>query len=164
MADDMTISRRHWCASMLRTLAGGAVSSALLPALMHAERSPVMLTVYKDPSCGCCKKWVAHVAANGFAPVARDRTDMNALKDSLGVPTALRSCHTAVAGKYVIEGHVPAGDVKRLLAAAPKGVLGLAVPGMPSGSPGMEMAGRADRYEVIAFSAGGKSSVFATHG
>ena len=73
------------------------------------------------------------------------RTDMDALKDSLGVPSALRSCHTAVVGKFLIEGHVPAADVKKLISTAPKGVLGLAVPGMPSGSPGMEMAGRSEQ-------------------
>ena len=96
-----------------------------------------------------------HLAATGFAPIARDRTDMDTLKNSLGVPSGLRSCHTAVAGRYLIEGHVPAADIKRLLATKPKDVLGLAVPGMPSGSPGLEMPGRSDRYDVIAFSAGG---------
>jgi hypothetical protein len=88
---------------------------------------------------------------------------MDALKDSLGVPSPLRSCHTAVVGKYVIEGHVPAADLKRLVASAPKGVLGIAVPDMPACSPGMEMGTRRDRYDVIAFSANGKTSVFARH-
>ena len=92
-----------------------------------------------------------------------DRSDMDTLKESLGVPAALRSCHTAVAGKYVIEGHVPASDVKRLLAAKPAGTLGLAAPGMPAGSPGMEMGPRHDRYDVIAFAAKGSTSVFAQH-
>ena len=163
MSNDMTITRRAWCASMLRAFAGGATLSALLPARAHGH-APVSVTVYKDPSCGCCKKWVEHLAANGFAPVARDRTDMDALKNSLGVPPDLRSCHTAVAGKYLIEGHVPAADVKRLLLTKPTNVLGLAVPGMPSGSPGMEMPGKSDRYDVIAFSTGGKTRVFASHG
>lgn len=161
--EGMTITRRAWCASMVRSLIVGTALSSLLPVLARAAGSPVVLTVYKDPSCGCCTKWVTHLRENGFAPVARDRTDMDALKDSLGVPSALRSCHTAVAGKYVIEGHVPAADVKRLLARAPKRVLGLAVPGMPRGSPGMEMPGRSDRYDVLAFSAEGTSQVFATH-
>ena len=121
------------------------------------------LTVYKDPSCGCCTKWVEHLRAAGLRPVVHDRSDMDALKDSLGVPAALRSCHTAVAGKYVIEGHVPASDLKRLLATAPRGILGIAVPDMPAGSPGMEMSGRRDRYDVMAFSANGKTTVFARH-
>jgi hypothetical protein len=163
MSDDMTITRRAWCASVLQKLAGGAAVAALLPAFASAEDAPTAITVYKDPSCGCCKKWVEHLSANGFAPVARDRSDMDALKDSLGVPVALRSCHTAVAGKYLIEGHVPAADLKRLLSTSPKGILGLAVPGMPSGSPGME-TGRTDRYDVLAFSADGKTHMFATHG
>ena len=164
MADDRTMTRRAWLASTVSTMAGGAVLSALLPAMARADNAPAALTVYKDPSCGCCKKWVEHLTANGFRPIVKDRSDMTALKDSLGVPTALRSCHTAVAGKYVIEGHVPAADLKRLLSKAPKGVLGLAVPNMPAGSPGMEMSGRGDRYDVLAFSADGKAHVFATHG
>jgi hypothetical protein len=164
MSRDKTITRRAWCASMLKTLAAGGAVTALLPSLVGAESAPLAVTVYKDPSCGCCKKWVQHLTANGFAPVARDRSDMDALKDSLGIPAVLRSCHTAVAGKYLIEGHVPAADIRSLISRAPKGVLGLAVPGMPSGSPGMETPGRSDRYEVVAFSADGKSHVFATHG
>jgi hypothetical protein len=124
---------------------------------------PAPITVYKDPSCGCCTKWVEHLRAAGLRPTVHDRTDMAALKDSLGVPESLRSCHTAVAGKYVIEGHVPAADVTRLIAKAPPGVVGLAVPDMPAGSPGMEMGGRRDRYDVIAFSARGTTSVFARH-
>jgi hypothetical protein len=87
---------------------------------------------------------------------------MDAFKDSVGVPTALRSCHTAITGKYVIEGHVPASDVKQLIATAPK-IVGLAVPGMVAGSPGMEMGARADRYDVIAFAADGKTRPFARH-
>lgn len=92
-----------------------------------------------------------------------DRTDMAALKDSLGVPAALRSCHTAVAGKYVIEGHVPAADLKRLLATAPRGIVGIAVPDMPAGAPGMEMGNRKDPYDVIAFAVDGTTKLFARH-
>ena len=164
MADDRPMTRRTWLVSTVSTMAGGAVLRAMLPAIARAAGAPAALTVYKDPSCGCCKKWVEHLTANGFRPIVKDRSDMTALKDSLGVPTVLRSCHTAVAGKYVIEGHVPAADLKRLLSKAPKGVLGLAVPNMPAGSPGMEMSGRGDRYDVLAFSADGKAHVFATHG
>jgi len=85
------------------------------------------------------------------------------LKDSLGVPAALRSCHTAVVGTYVIEGHVPAADVTRLLATKPAKTVGVAVPGMPTGSPGMEMGARVDRYDVIAFAPGGTTRIFARH-
>ena len=151
------INRRTMLAALLK--AGALVAG--LPTLARAEASSI--TVYKDPSCGCCTKWVEHLRAAGLKPVVHDRNDMDALKDRLGVPSALRACHPAVAGKYVIEGHVPAADLTRLLATKPKGVLGLAVPDMPAGSPGMEMSGRRDAYDVVAFSANGKTSVFARH-
>jgi hypothetical protein len=163
MTDDATMTRRRWITSMMGTIAGGSALMTLLPSFARADAVAVAVTVYKDPSCGCCKKWVAHLTQNGFTPVVKDRTDMSALKDSLGIPVALRSCHTAIAGKLVIEGHVPASDVKHFLATPIKGVLGLAAPGMPSGSPGMEMPGQSDRYDVVAFTADGKTSVFATH-
>jgi hypothetical protein len=156
-----SMSRRAMLASLMKATAVGCGIAAALPMVAHADAPSI--TVYKDPSCGCCTKWVEHLRAAGLRPAVHDRGDMDALKDSLGVPPSLRSCHTAVAGKYVIEGHVPASDVTRLVAAKPKGVLGLAVPDMPAGSPGMEMPGRHDAYEVIAFSANGKTSVFARH-
>jgi hypothetical protein len=158
------VSRREWCAAMFGMMGGAAVVGLAHPAKVLAFEAPIKLTVYKDPSCGCCTKWIAHLKANGFEPTAKDRGDMDALKDSLGVPAGLRSCHTAVAGKFVIEGHVPAADVKKLLSTAPKGVLGIAVPGMPAGSPGMEVPGRSDKYDVIAFAPGGKTHGFASHG
>ena len=156
------ITRRAMLALLTKTAASALALGALLPAASHAD-APTKITVYKDPSCGCCTKWVDHLRASGFRPTVHDRTDMDVLKASLGVPAALRSCHTAVAGKYVVEGHVPAADVKRLLSRAPKGVVGIAVPDMPAGSPGMEMPGRRDRYDVIAISANGRTSVFARH-
>jgi len=162
MTEQQTSTRRDWLRAAFGTLAGAAGLGMLLPASAQAA-APVKLTVYKDPACGCCTKWVAHLKSSGLSPIARDRTDMDALKDSLGVPVALRSCHTALAGRYVIEGHVPAADLKRLLKTSPKGVLGLAVAGMPAGSPGMEGPGAPDRYEVIAFSATGTTFVFARH-
>lgn len=166
MTTDLTLSRREWIAAVGRTIAGGtalAAVASLLPAAAAAA-PPRKIVVYKDALCGCCKTWVTHLRGNGFAPIAHDRSDMDALKDSLGVPAALRSCHTAVAGRYVIEGHVPARDIARLLKTAPKGVTGIAVPGMPAGSPGMEVpGGRVDPYDVIAFHANGRTSVFASH-
>jgi hypothetical protein len=161
--DDTLMTRRAWIARAATTTLSGAVLLALPPAVGAAEPKPIAITVYKDPSCGCCTKWVSHLQANGFAPDVHDRSDMDAMKDSLGVPTALRSCHTAVVGKYVIEGHVPAADVKRLLATKPAGTLGLAAPGMPAGSPGMEMGARHDRYDIIAFGTTGATRVFAQH-
>jgi hypothetical protein len=159
---DTNISRRELLATLTRTAVSMLALGAVLPAEALAEGA-VPLTVYKDPSCGCCTKWVEHLRAAGLQPVVHDRSDMDALKDSLGVPASLRSCHTAVAGKYVIEGHVPASDLKRLVATAPRGILGIAVPDMPAGSPGMEMSGRRDRYDVVAFSTNGKTTVFARH-
>jgi len=163
--NDHAMTRRAWLTAFARTLGTGAALSALLPVTSRADVSnaPPKITVYKDPSCGCCTKWVEHLRSAGLHPDVHDRTDMDALKNSLGVPTALRSCHTAVAGRYVIEGHVPAADVKRLLAAAPKGIIGIAVPDMPAGAPGMEVPGRADRYDVIAFAADGTTKLFAHH-
>jgi hypothetical protein len=157
------LTRRAWLAQMTTSLAGGLAVLAVAPSTSAAAAKPIAITVYKDPSCGCCTKWVDHLRANGFAVDARDRSDMDALKDSLGVPAALRSCHTGIVGKYVIEGHVPASDVKRLLAAKPKDLVGIAVPGMPTGSPGMEMGGRVDRYDVTGFGTGGRTRVFAKH-
>jgi hypothetical protein len=163
--NDHVMTRRALLATLARPVGTGAAMSALLPLAQRAGAvsAPEKITVYKDPSCGCCTKWVAHLRSAGLRPDVHDRTDMDALKDSLGVPAALRSCHTAVAGRYVIEGHVPAADVKRLLAAAPKGVVGLAVPGMPAGSPGMEVPGQAERYDVIAFATDGTTKLFAHH-
>ena len=157
------LTRRAWIARMATTALGGAALSTLLPRIAPAAPKPTSITVYKDPSCGCCTKWVNHLRANGFAPEVHDRSDMEALKDSLGVPAALRSCHTAVVGTYVIEGHVPASDVSRLLVSKPAKTVGVAVPGMPAGSPGMEMGGRVDRYDVIAFAPGGATRIFARH-
>jgi len=121
---------------------------------------PEVLTVYKDPGCECCARWVKHMAANGFVVNVRDMKDMNEIKRTLGVPQALESCHTAVVGRYVIEGHVPADVIKKLLAEK-SSVMGLAVPGMVTGSPGME-GGKAEHYNIVAFETGGKTRVYAS--
>lgn len=120
------------------------------------------VVVYKSPSCGCCKLWVDHLRANGFSVKARDVADIMPYKAANGVPPALGSCHTATVGGYTIEGHVPAGDIKRLLAERPK-VAGLAVPGMPIGSPGMEQGAHKQRYEVLSFDRTGRIAVYARH-
>ena len=119
------------------------------------------ITVYKSPTCGCCKKWVDHLRDEGFKVITHNRQDMGRIKQSYGVEYKLRSCHTAVVEDYVVEGHVPAKDIRRLLEERPA-ITGLAVPGMPAGSPGME--GRyQDPYDVVAFEKGGKSSIFERH-
>lgn len=115
------------------------------------------VSVTKDPSCGCCEKWVEHLRENGFA-VTVTEGPVNPLKVRLGVPRDLASCHTAQVGGYVVEGHVPAGAIKRLSAEKPAGI-GLAVPGMPAGSPGMEVEGmEPDTYEVVLFGPAGRST------
>jgi len=160
--DERKMTRRAMLVSLARMTAAAGAAGVLVP---HGARAAgaATVTVYKDPSCGCCTKWVEHLRSSGIRLAVHDRGDMDALKDSLGVPMALRSCHTAVAGRYVIEGHVPATDLKRLIASGPRDVLGLAVPDMPAGSPGMEMSGRRDRYDVIAFSPNGKTRIFSHH-
>src|SRR3978361_268694 len=120
MHDETTLTRREWLARAAGPMAGALALTAAFPGMSRALAKPASITVYKDPSCGCCTKWVEHLRASGFTPDVHDRSDMDALKDSLGVPVALRSCHTAVAGRYVIEGHVSAVDIKSLLARPPK--------------------------------------------
>lgn len=149
------VTRREW----LRIAIGGAavaVATGSVPALAEA---PTPITVYKSPSCGCCAKWVEHLRANGFAPAVRDMEDLSEVKATFGVPSALQSCHTASVGQYVIEGHVPADLIRRMLRERPK-IAGLAVPGMVTGSPGME-GGRAEPYDVVAFDRAGHTSVYA---
>lgn len=129
-------------------LAGLAAGLALGRGALAKEPPPVAVT--KDPSCGCCEKWVAQLREAGFTVTVAE-APVNSLKTRLGVPRELASCHTAQVGGYVVEGHVPAGAIKRLLAEMPRGK-GLAVPGMPIGSPGMEVDGiEPDTYDVVLF-------------
>lgn len=118
------------------------------------------LVVYKSPTCGCCSAWVEHVQEAGFEVEVHDVPNVQPVKDEHGLPGHLGSCHTALVGGYVVEGHVPADVIRRLLAERPD-VAGIAVPGMPMGSPGMEVpSGRTDPYDVMAFTRDGKVSVF----
>jgi hypothetical protein len=126
--------------------------------------TPLSIIVYKDPSCGCCTAWVDNLKGAGFKTMTEERSDMDVLKAQLGVPADLASCHTGVINGYVIEGHVPAADIKRLAASRAK-ARGLAVPGMPVNSPGMEVPGAPnERYTVWLFQADGKRTAFARHG
>lgn len=118
--------------------------------------------VYKSPSCGCCSDWVDHLEENGFDIEVTETNDLNQIKIDAGLTPALASCHTAFIGDYVIEGHVPANDIQRLIADAPK-AKGLSVPGMPAGSPGMEVGDRKDHYQVLLFNEQGQSKVFAEY-
>ena len=125
-----------------------------------APKKPT-ITVYKDPGCGCCKSWIEHLIKHGYRVDAKDTPDMTGIKRGLGVPDGLSACHTAVVNGYLIEGHVPAADIARLLKEKPK-VAGLAVPGMPMGSPGME-GPRTQHYTVLSFDKSGKTKVFASY-
>ncbi|MBI1731483.1 MAG: DUF411 domain-containing protein [Gammaproteobacteria bacterium] len=127
---------------------------------MHMRTRVADIVVYKSPTCGCRTKWIEHLRGAGFAVDAVDTEDLVQLKRSLGVPMGLASCHTAVAGEYLVEGHVPADLVRRLQEEKSR-VRGLAVPSMPPGSPGMEHPNPV-RYDVLAFDTDGKISVYAT--
>jgi hypothetical protein len=119
------------------------------------------LTVYKTPTCGCCAKWVEQMQASGFTATVTDMNDVSPVKIKHGLSPRLASCHTTLVGGYVIEGHVPASDIKRLLKERPA-IVGLAAPGMPAGSPGMDVP-NSPPYDVLAFDRDGKTRVFATH-
>jgi hypothetical protein len=158
---------------MIRSVAAAVVSAVVLVAgagvvvvNSQAGKSATgkpSVAVFKSPTCGCCAKWNEHMSAAGYTVTSRDMTDMNAVKDEHRVPSSLRSCHTALVSGYVIEGHVPADVVAKLLAERPAGVVGIAVPGMPAGSPGMESAdGFKTPYQVMAFTQDGQSRVYAT--
>ena len=123
------------------------------------EPEPPTVTVYKSATCGCCHKWIEHLRAAGFTVKAYDTEDLTSVATSMGVPFRLTSCHTARVGNYVIEGHVPADLIRKVLAEHPA-ILGLAVPGMVTGSPGME-GPNPQRYDVIAWTREGKTSVYA---
>jgi hypothetical protein len=144
----------------------GLVAAGMAPRLaaqVSPFAKPTAITIYKSKSCGCCAEWVDHVRKNGFEPSVHDEEGMDAIKDELGVPQGVRSCHTAVVGKYLIEGHVPASDIHRLLAEQP-GVTGLAVPGMPSGTPGMAPPGaKIAGFEVVAFQLDGTTKSFSRY-
>lgn len=145
----------------MRGLAQAVAGLMLWRPAIAAETLPKMI-VTRDPNCGCCGAWITHVKAAGFRVEVIEIDDVAPLKTKLGVPDALTSCHTAEIGGYVVEGHVPADAIKRLLAERPKAT-GLAVAGMPVGAPGMEVRGQApDPYEVVIFSAG-RQTIFARY-
>ena len=133
-------------------------------ALLACAQAAVAQTIQvaKSAYCGCCNQWVEHLRRAGFQIRIVETEDLTPIARQLGVPDNLRSCHTAVVGGYVIEGHVPAADIRRLLAQRPAAT-GLAVPGMPIGSPGMEQGNQRQPYQVILFDGRGRRSVFARH-
>jgi hypothetical protein len=140
-----------------RNLCFGAAIGALASALAApvAAQDQISVIVHRDASCGCCGRWVKRLQEEGFQVEIINEPDMKAVKKRLGVPGALTACHTAEIGGYVIEGHTPVAAIKRLLQEKPRAI-GLAVPGMPAGSPGMEMGGDPEVYEVVLFAADGQ--------
>jgi hypothetical protein len=143
---------------LLKNISTLVVASPL--AVFAADKLP-LVKVYKSATCGCCSKWVTHLRAAGFKVEAQNVADVNHYKLGYGVPPELSSCHTAIVEGYVVEGHVPAADVIRLLQEKPA-VDGIAVPGMPMGSPGMESP-RPEVYDVVTFKDKQPGAVFATH-
>ena len=144
-----------------RNLVLGLAALPLVGALPAMAAAPTIL-VYKNPSCGCCVNWVKHLEAAGFTVTVKEVDDTSVMRKRLGLPEEFGGCHSATVAGYVLEGHVPAADVTRLLATRPT-ALGLAVPGMPVGSPGMEVGDRVDPYDVLLIDRAGRATVFARY-
>lgn len=161
-----TESERTASSGAAPSVAASTAPGQSAPAATAAAETPAgapVITVYKTPTCGCCKNWVEHVKAAGFTVEVHDLDNLSDIKADAGVPAGARSCHTAIVGGYAIEGHVPAATIQRLLKEKPE-VAGVAVAGMPVGSPGMEVPGQAaDKYDVLAFKADGSTSVYESH-
>ena len=138
-----------------------ALSVIFIPNKTKADNALPIITVYKSPTCGCCSKWVKHLENNGFVVEAKNSNKLDSIKRELGIEPQFQSCHTAKIGHYVVEGHVPASDIKRMLVDKPD-IHGLAVPGMPMGSPGME-GSRKDKYNVLAIKNGASPTIFSSH-
>ncbi len=157
------VSRRVWLRGAAAAAAGlvaGPSVSRLWASEAQSQQLPTAMTVFKSPTCGCCKAWVDHVTKAGFKCTVRDVADLREVKATFGIPASLESCHTAQIGSYLVEGHVPADLIMKMLKEKPAG-RGLAVPGMPIGSPGME-GGTPERYQILLFDKAGQTRVFAT--
>lgn len=146
--------------SVLLGLCGVVAGVLGLPRLAAAQTKPTMI-VYKDPGCGCCDEWVNHVNVHGYK-TSVIKADMAPVKVTHKVPANLASCHTALLGGYVIEGHVPASDIARLLKEKPKGIIGLTIPGMPQSAPGMDIK-PFQPFTVLTFDAKGQTTVYTRH-
>lgn len=147
-----------------REAARNGVATAEPPAAQSQATAPTkaeVITVFRDPNCGCCSLWAERARQAGYDVRITDRPDMTSVKQRHGVPTDLSSCHTSLVGGYVVEGHVPVEDVDRLLRERPTDIKGLAVAGMPIGSPGMESSdGKKERFDVVAFGADGRTRIY----
>jgi hypothetical protein len=137
--------------------------TAILLGLSVAVQAGGTISVYKTPTCGCCQEWVAHLEANGFEVSTYDMADLRSMKSMAGARPQHAPCHTALVDGYVVEGHVPAPDIQRLLNERPD-IVGISVPGIPIGSPGMEHGDRRDNFAVISLEKDGSTNVFSLHG
>lgn len=135
---------------------------AISPLVSFAAEQLQEITVYKSPTCGCCSEWVKHLEENGFSVTSHNVQDVGKYKQQANLPYGMGSCHTAFVDGYAVEGHVPASDIKRMLTEKPA-IRGIAVPGMPMGSPGMEYGDRKDAYHVISYTLDGEQAVFSSH-
>ena len=147
------------------TRRGLLLALGALPFAGLAQSPRVFVEVWKEATCGCCKEWVKHLEADGFQVKVND-TGNGEMRAKLGMPGKFGSCHTALVGGYAIEGHVPAREIRRLLKEKPQGVVGLSVPGMPIGSPGMDLpayGGRRDPYDVVLVMKSGEGRVYASY-
>jgi hypothetical protein len=141
-------------------LLGAALAAAHVAGQTSGDRaSKPSMTVYKSPTCGCCSKWIEHMKANGFIVTAVDVDDIEVPMKTYGVPASLGSCHTAIVNGYVVEGHVPADVVSRMLREKPP-IAGISAPGMPAGSPGMEVGDYKQPYSIVSFDKAGRTAVY----
>ena len=147
------MNRRHFLNTLL------TIAAPVAAGLRLSAAAGPSVQVYKTPTCGCCGNWVKHLRDKGFQVAVQEVEDTAVYRRRFGVPEALASCHTAVVGGYALEGHVPAAEIQRLLKEKPK-AKGLSVPGMPAGSPGMEMDGAQQAYSVMLFDAQGAATVY----
>lgn len=141
---------------------GAAIPRDVWASAQPPKNTKRRISIYKTPECDCCRKWVEHAKQTGWIIDVHDVDDIDKIKDKMRVPKHLRTCHTAIVGRYVFEGHVPA-DLMLAFMDKPRGVAGLAVPGMPRGSPGMEVPGvQPEHYQIVGFYGNGKTFVYAS--
>ena len=163
MSDIQMVERRIFLAQLAGVIALAATGRQVWAELPQLAPEPTPIRVWKSSTCECCRKWVEHIRANGFEPSVYDEEKLEQVKDELGVPEKVRSCHTAQVGSYLIEGHVPASDIRRILKERPK-IAGLAVPEMPPLTPGMAPPDVKPRdFEVLSFLSDGTTRSFARH-
>lgn len=164
MSKRRPINNGWWIGLGLIAIGVVVAATELRPTPSVQAAAPDTVVVFKSPTCNCCSKWIEHLRQAGMQVEVHNESEMSLVKTRLGVPEALASCHTATVNGYVIEGHVPVEDIKQLLATRPK-AKGIAVPGMPVGSPGMEMGNSIEPYDVLLIPADQQApTVFAHHG